>query len=213
MLTSASAATRAAARSRPSIFDRASAFRSATLSVGKGAQQMNVSVLRPYAPIACAAVAILAGCGSQMLTARTPPTAIARPARIGPARGGVFNARYSGSYQSHYCDKQHGGASFYFSGNGGASFLGRSAESGHMHGPYHRFSGCWPWTGTAVLASSRNPKNFINMSLGYESPCGVVGYEVSGGGGKFANATGSGTVTFRCSGDTYSDQWSGTISF
>jgi hypothetical protein len=45
----------------------------------------------------------------------------------------------------------------------------------------------------------------------------AVSYTVDGGTGKFAKATGSGTVTFKChfnrGSGPYSDQWSGTLYY
>jgi len=58
-------------------------------------------------------------------------------------------------------------------------------------------------------------KLFEQHPVSFESPCGhKFRYEVTGGTGEFASATGKGVVAFQCIGDSqYSDEWSGQISF
>jgi hypothetical protein len=83
-----------------------------------------------------------------------------------------------------------------------------------------RFSVRCVWSGTATLVSRRHPANSVTVTLGLNdgsrtSPCSNgVGFVVKSGTGKFVNASGYGTVTFTCSGsNTYTDQWSGTLTF
>ncbi len=70
------------------------------------------------------------------------------------------------------------------------------------------------------MGSKEDPANSITMALESESAACVRGpatmtFTIKGGTGKFAQATGSGTVVFRCFGfrGTYTDTWSGTIKF
>lgn len=176
----------------------------------------------------CVAVTLLGGCGqtnSTLTQSNGGMPSIARgPLRPelaqSPAGGGAFSGGYSGSSSRTQCES-HGptGQSglFIFSGKGKVSFLGRSKESGNLYrlwiGEHY---GCAPfWEGAVSLTSSKYPTNTISMHLVNEStnPCQPYSFTVTGGTGKFANANGSGTVTFTCGINTYADQWSGTLSF
>jgi hypothetical protein len=139
-----------------------------------------------------------------------------------PANGGAFSGAYSGGYSLTLCVSGYRGheGSFTFKGSGNASFLHGSTESGVMKRGKINQNLCVGWGGTATLSSSRNPQNQIVMdifshSATIDSPCGhVFYYSVTGGSGKFANASGSGTVSFTCSGSTsYTDRWSGTLNY
>lgn len=135
------------------------------------------------------------------------------------ASGGAFSASYSGSYQVATCELNRG--SFAFSGSGSGSFIHNSAETGSMETTFGG-GGC-NWTGTATLTNALHPRNSINMDLSFGtrtggSPCQAflnhVKFVAVGGTGRFVNAYGNGIVKFTCnSNGTYSDQWSGTITF
>jgi hypothetical protein len=75
------------------------------------------------------------------------------------------------------------------------------------------------WSGKATLTASRHPRNSVTFSLGlngsqYHNPCNnPIGFVVKRGTGKFANASGNGTMTFSCGSAYYLDNWSGTLTF
>ena len=163
--------------------------------------------------ISMLAVLVLVGC-SAIPTVPTHPQPYAETIRTS---GGPFSARYSGSYSLKECSRTETG-SFNFSGSGSGSFIQSSTESGHMTGK-SSFRIC-TWKGIATIVSSLHPRNSIVVlldSVGFnQGPCtSKHSFEVTGGAGKFSNATGSGTVVFTCnsSNGTYTDQWSGTITF
>jgi hypothetical protein len=108
---------------------------------------------------------------------------------------------------------------FSFLGTGSASFIHASSEQGKLR---EANGGCpnATWSGTATLTSSRHPSNTISVSLKTKQvsgfPCSISGcsFSVTGGTGKFINAMGSGTVIMTKLGShSYSDTWSGTITY
>jgi hypothetical protein len=123
-------------------------------------------------------------------------------------RGGTFTAAFSGQYSWF--------GQFRFSGSGNASFLRAATEAGNVSqdcGP-----NCYP-DGFDTLTSDKNSENGIKVT--WTGPyrgnfCEKLNWKVVSGTGKFANATGSGTMTATCSGGnsgTYTDVWAGTINF
>lgn len=154
-----------------------------------------------------------AACGSQNFSSPSSFTPLAAHANA----GGAFAAHYAGDFSLTSCTGSTNGH-FTFSGKGSGSFINLSSEKGHMVDK--RFSVRCVWSGTATLVSRRHPANSFTVTLGLNdgsrtSPCSNgVGFVVKSGTGKFVNASGYGTVTFTCSGsNTYSDQWSGTLTF
>lgn len=132
--------------------------------------------------------------------------------------GGTFSATYSGNYSLRDCEGQRG--HFQFTGSGSGSFIHSSTEKGSLYSGDH---GCG-WNGPATLTSSAHPRNSIAMTLNlgnftFGNPCHPrfaqkVKFIVVGGTGRFINAMGAGTVAFTCNNDgTYTDNWSGTITY
>jgi hypothetical protein len=131
--------------------------------------------------------------------------------------GGPFTATYSGTYTlGEGCARTQ----FHFNGSGTGSFIHSSTESGTM---ISSDVGC-NWGGHATLTSSTRPRNSITVALslgnfGFSTPCSPrlgqkVHFKVTSGTGRFSNATGNGTVVFSCHSDgTYTDTWSGAITF
>jgi hypothetical protein len=165
--------------------------------------------------ISAVAVLVLAGCSaiSSIPThSQTATTAIQES-------GGRFNATYSGTSKRSRC----GGAPGYFdfSGSGMGSFIQSSTEVGSMTSG----SGNCEWNGTATFTSSLHPRNSITVALFLSTsglgnvPChprlnNIVKFTVASGTGRFADATGRGTVVFHCHiNGNYSDDWAGSISF
>jgi len=157
---------------------------------------------------------LVAGCSG----ASVAPGASTGAAMVEPnTGGGSFTAKSLGSDTFSDCAGSASGH-FKFSGTGHASYLHRVTESGTMKGkvyPPHCV-----WSGTATLTSRRRVQDSVTFSLGlngsrYHSPCNsAVGYVIKRGTGKFAKASGYGTVTFTCvSSGAYFDEWSGTLNF
>ena len=174
---------------------------------------------------ACIAAILLAGCG-QSNGALPQSNAGTLSMRLGQATstlaqpaagGGAFSGGYSGTEKFRGCTPGRQSGSFKFIGSGKVSFLGRSKETGHLTAGAASSCG---WEGAVVLQSSKQQRNRIKMKLeGYVpvNPCAQpLSYTVTGGTGRYSNAKGAGTVAISCldgSSGTYSDQWSGTISF
>jgi hypothetical protein len=126
-----------------------------------------------------------------------------------PLRGGTFSGAYAGTYV------RLGGKST-LNGLGKASFLRESTERGGfevMCGP-----NCYT-AGSFVLTSTRNVENTVTMALSAIYGQGFCdrqfSWKVSSGTGKFAQASGTGSVAFNCStnNNSYNDSWSGTLTF
>jgi len=159
------------------------------------------------------AILVLVGCS----TVPSVPTRPQTQAATIRTSGGPFSAQYSGNYSLKECS-QTGTGRFNFNGSGSGSFIHGSTEIGNMTGNLS-FRIC-NWKGRAELISSLHPRNSIVVLLdttGFnQGPCGVQhSFEVTSGTGRFAHAMGNGTVAFMCkpSKGTYTDQWSGTVSF
>ena len=168
----------------------------------------------------CAAAlngALLASCGggSSSLLVHSPGVSENSLAqRVLPPRGGSFSGGYSGTYSERGCVEPHQGGKFDFVGTGAVSFLHHSVEEGQLYlGIISRT--CYRvWKGNVTLTSSKDANNAIKMSLSGNTPCGTLSYAVISGKGKFAKASGSGTVKLTCkTSNKYSDQWSGTLRF
>ena len=152
----------------------------------------------------CSAVAIVP------TQSRTQPAAL-------PDRGGTFSVNESGKYSGSGCGP-FGPGNFSFMGSGDGTFIHSNKESGDLSSP--KFS-C-TFSGHATMVSDVQPSNSITMALrSSKPPClhfqsTTISFTITGGTGRFTQATGSGNVVIRCSfakPGTYSDQWSGTIKF
>ena len=100
-----------------------------------------------------------------------------------------------------------------FNASGKASFLRHSTESGSLGS-----RDCVIFSGNSTLASARHSRDTIEVALSGEifvlHGCfsTKAQYTVTGGTGRFAHATGSGSFRFKC-GSTRSDTYTGTITF
>lgn len=158
----------------------------------------------PSVLIACI---VLAGCAGSVRGV-APPSSSSN-VRVAPAHGGAFSGAYSGQSTYRRCGKRFG--EFVFSGSGSASFLGRSVESGTIDD--YIYSTCSTWQGQVFLQSSKHPDNSLSIAVYDGTPCKKpFKYSVVAGYGKFAGATGSGSVLFTCT-KNYTDRWSGTLNF
>lgn len=152
----------------------------------------------------------LASCsaGSGVPSGSAPGTTNANRVARSTSKGGSFKASYSGNWNIHtgqcgtFCDR------WKFHGNGTATFLGSSRESGAVQGGFG--------TGNAVLTESSSKQNFIRVHVSGAFCSPHLSFTVAGGNGIFKDATGSGTIHFSCTGTkrgTYKDNWSGTIYY
>ena len=170
---------------------------------------MNSHKLGPCTLGICMTAVSLAGCGG----AGTPVPAArggASGVRIELLHGGAFSAKYSGRFHVNYCGLVC--QDFVFNGTGKASFLFASNESGNARVLPVRHT----FNGSAILISSKMPANNIQFRISgaLHSACpGPISWKVIGGYGKFAHATGSGSIAFTCNVYNYVDRWSGTIHF
>ena len=164
-------------------------------------------------------VLLLIGCSS---SSTLPTNEIHAAGKMGSA-GGALSGSFAGSFTEIPCGMNSSGV-LSFGGSGKATFIGRSSESGTMAAGG---GACVTWRGSASLVSRFHPANTLTVSLTFNdndhNPCNdprhhqrtPASWAVSGGTGKFAHATGSGTVTLICdfSNHTYTDTWTGAIHF
>jgi hypothetical protein len=155
------------------------------------------------------AVILTTGCsaGDNALAVGASPAIAASTAVRIAARDRVFDAAYSGQFACKPDGSMgHIGVWAVFHGRGKASLLHGSQEQ-------IVYPNCGSY-GTFMLWRSPYKASIHGYLVGAE--CSMDTYTVTGGTGKFAKATGIGTVTFTCLGRNYSaytDRWSGKIGF
>lgn len=160
------------------------------------------------------------GCSS---ASTLPPNLIHATDSVGLS-GGALSGGYAGNFSEMGCGLNSGG-SLSFSGSGQATFLGMSSESGHM---VAGGGACAIWKGSATLTSRFHRANTVTVSTTFtnndQQPCNnprhgpgrfPTYWTVTGGTGKFANATGKGSVTLVCdfTKHTYTDTWTGALKY
>ena len=155
--------------------------------------------------ICAAAASLLLGCAN---VPGLPAHLVTLRATL-PDSGGTFSVKDSG-YWSLVCGPFHF-YGFSFDGSGSGTFIHGNKENGLLS--CNR-------TGSATIVSKQHPSDSITMALSARYlPCvhgpTALTFTIDGGSWRFANAKGSGTVTFDCKlgNRAYSDMWSGTISF
>lgn len=159
----------------------------------------------------------LAGCSS---SSTLPADSIHATGQVA-ASGGALSANYSGKDTLAACGPLNGrNGSFSFAGTGTATFFHQSGETGRMSAPH----GVCVWSGSATLTSTFHPANTVTVHLALprpnsspNDPCKTLGrtisWSVTSGTGKFAHASGRGSLVFNCSQGAYTDKWSGTLTF
>lgn len=161
--------------------------------------------------ICAASLLALAGCAT---VPSVPTHSLAQRTAL-PDSGGTFSVNDSGNYTRSGCALFPG--HFSFRGSGVGTFIHRNKESGGMSSGRNSCT----MSGSATMVSKGNPSNSITMTIVSNGlPCfrapPTVTFNITGGTGRFARATGSGTVVFHCgfgNSGTYTDVWSGTITF
>ena len=176
------------------------------------------SLLRLRQSLAVVAIVELAACSAAQNV--SPNVGAGSNFRLGPTgivfnHGGTFKAAQSGTYsKSGDCSDT---ARLSYKGNGHARFLHASSEQISLT----VYCGARYATGSATLTSVRHPGDSITASVsGYvASRCDgfTMPFTITSGTGRFANASGSGTIVLKApSGGcpyTYTDKWSGTLTF
>jgi len=164
--------------------------------------------------ICAIALSFLTGCAA----APSIPTHATSEGDATRTSGGSFGVSDSGRYRLTRCAPPGGFGAFAFNGSGSGNFIHNENETGQMES---NDAFCDGWHGFATLTNAAHPRNSIKMNLSSatkSTPCTPLGhvttFTITGGTGRFANASGSGTVAFGCnSNGTYTDKWSGTITF
>jgi hypothetical protein len=121
------------------------------------------------------------------------------------ATGGTFTASYVGSYGSQ-CGA--GICTTVFYGRGGGTFIGRSRLRGKE---ISDLSGC---SGGFKFQSRKHRADTFRAVVSCIGN-GPYNFTVYGGTGKFANASGGGTVSFSFVGSayTFTSSWTGTLYY
>lgn len=163
--------------------------------------------------INAAIILVLAGCSA---APSVPMHSLVQRTAL-PDNGGAFSVNDSGDYRRTGCGPVGAGV-FIFGGSGAGTFIHRNRESGSMTSAKNSCK----FSGTATMVSKKRPADSITTVIASSSlPCfhshaTTMTFTISGGTGRFAQATGSGTVVFTCgpaNTGIYNDEWSGTITF
>lgn len=166
--------------------------------------------LSRYALSVCLAGTLFVGCGgpqAQSWNAAFPLESSAkRNADMKGAAGGSFNASYAGKYRWH-ASFEHSSDKYF--GGGRGTFIGRSKLRG---------SGSCGVGGLGDTAFTFRSKKNLADTFSIDVPECLIGdgsnatYTVTGGTGKFANASGEGTVSLYLHPTRYHEYW-GTGNF
>jgi hypothetical protein len=168
-----------------------------------------------YALSVYVAGTLLAGCGgpqTQSLNAAPPLQSNAKLSSesLKHAAGGSFTASYAGTYERG-CTLT--GCSISLSGEGRGTFIGRSWLQGGANCRLHWGSG----SGNFTFRSQNHLPDAFNASVNACLVNGKYNYTVHGGIGKFANASGGGTVSLSLSSGynfgTFNSSWTGTLYY
>jgi hypothetical protein len=157
--------------------------------------------------------ALLVGCGGPVAQTGTLSSMGLQqqvPQVRQPTEGGEFTASYKGTLRRSGVCYKFKGEILDFHGHGDASFLHLSHEFGKVlvEGPR---GACSLVEGYFDLRSAENGFDTIHVKVSFSQ--GIGTYHVLFGTGKFANATGSGSWSFKRTGDSYDDTWNGTLNF
>ena len=144
-------------------------------------------------------------------TAFIPSVALSSTVVIRNARpSGPFTASYSGTLKTKACTIYMKNGKDTFKGSGTATGLGSSNEKATVK--FNANFYCIASGGKGTLSSSTS-KDKIKVTVG-GNPCTYpVSFTITGGSGKFVNASGSGTLSAVCTSNSYTDSWSGTFTY
>jgi|ERR1700729_663374 len=163
-----------------------------------------------YALSICVSATLLAGCGGSFNAPSSAAAAVSGAVRVIPAKGGAFSGAYSGTLTSKSSCSQSSKGVLTFGGTGKSSFFGKSHERGRV---VSYSSLLCLAQGHFTLKSSKNTNDSVHFYV-EEQASRSFSYAVTGGTGRFANAKGNGKWSYTTgSGYTYSDTWTGTLTF
>lgn len=175
---------------------------------------MNSLSLSRYALSVCLAGVLVVGCGGPQAQGWNAPSPLQSSAKMSSeylkrATGGAFTAHYAGTVKET-CGMFVCGLDFH--GTGSGTFIGRSRLKGsascfHKAGKgYFTFRSKRQRTDAFTVTFIGCPRRKSNL------------FTVTGGEGKFANASGNGTVQFVFSNNSsvtfpFTSSWTGTLNF
>lgn len=174
-----------------------------------GGKQMKRLSLSRHALGACIAGTLFVGCGGPQAQGWSAPPLLPSSAKLSNesekrAAGGAFTASYSGTYK-HGCSFDF--ICYYkYHGAGSGPFVHRSTSVGEV------VCGSGSAAGVFTFRSAKHPRDAFTVST---DSCGSTAkYTVSGGKGKFSDASGSGTVSFSYKRlHHFTASWVGTLNY
>jgi hypothetical protein len=178
----------------------------------QGTKQMKSLSLSRHALSVCVATMLFVSCGGPQAQSWNPASPLQSSAKLSSeslrrAAGGSFSAGYTGTWKT----KQGLFFLTHFRAKGSGAFIGRSSLKGKM------LCGFMVGGANFTFRSKKHPTDAFRVSVNGTicSERGKPQYTVTGGKGKFSDASGSGTVSFSFnnSNHNFTSSWTGTLNF